>query len=183
MGSSGNLACTVFFWYSQEAYFTPWAGSVHVTAGYVANIGSVSQLKSSLNAGVVNQSLSPRSPHKPWCIVPSPEMLHHLVDSVPAGTPAGPGTCHPHWCHCLPGLSALNGWVHIPVGTLPGHKFIFLWVLFPKWTNLCEQKRATFSIIVSTQGVISAPTEEVVDILPLLFWMACLQVVFSKPYT
>lgn len=82
MGSSGNLTCAVFFLYSQEAYFTPWAISAHVTAGYVANIGSVSHLKSALKAGAVNQSLSPRSPHRPWCIVPSPEMLHLMVDSV-----------------------------------------------------------------------------------------------------
>lgn len=88
----------------------------------------------------------------------------------------------------LPGIWALSGWVHVPTETLPrpwpGHQFSFLLFLFPKWTNLCQRRRATFPSIVSMREVVSDPIDRDADISPLLFWMARLQqVIFSESQT
>lgn len=195
MENSGHWDCNAFSWYSQKAYFTSFFTSLSWLCTCACQIRWQRQFYLPTRVFLESRGclvLVSWEPHRPWYTAPCPEMLHFLVETechleLQRGCESATHT-DTRWGHYLPRIWALNGWVHIPKKTLPrpwpGHQFSFLFFSFPEWTNLRQLRRANFPIIVSMRGVISAPTDRVVDIVPLLCWTACLQqVVFSKSYT
>lgn len=87
----------------------------------------------------------------------------------------------------LPGIWALSGWVRAGRNSpqaLAGHQFSFLLFLFPKWTNLCQRRRATFpSITCQWEKLYLTQSTEMLTSHLCYFGWRLQQVIFSESQT